>query len=54
MFLALDEAVQQARSTRSYDPFGRLSLALTPISKAGVNPYKGNENSWLARARASA
>ena len=43
MFTDFDLALDEARSTRSYDPFGRLSLALTPISKAQVSPYVGKE-----------
>src|SRR5208283_3107109 len=42
-FNDFDLALDEARSTRSYDPFGRLSLALTPISKAQVSPYVGKE-----------
>jgi len=36
-------AFDEAQTTRSYDPFGRLNLDLTPISKATVNPYQGKE-----------
>ncbi len=38
-WLAFDEAL----STRRYDNFGRLHVAATPISKAGVNDYLGKE-----------
>ncbi len=31
------------KSLRSYDKDGRLHVALTPISKATVNPYRGDE-----------
>ncbi len=36
-------AFDEALSTRSYDSFGRLHVAATPISKATVNSYLGRE-----------
>lgn len=42
--LAFDEALAFDKdSIRSYDEDGRLHVELTPISKATVNPYVGNE-----------
>ncbi len=40
-------ALDRALSSRNYDSFGRLHVALTPISKATVNEYTGREiPSW--------
>ncbi len=36
-------ALDKAMSSRSYDSVGRLHVSATPISKACVNPYIGNE-----------
>ena len=36
-------ALDRSPSSRSYDRYGHLSVKLTPISKATVNPYKGRE-----------